>query len=104
MNAFWAILSGLGMIAGGGGAGYLCGYVTAIRKKRATQPICPCGHTIGEHTDDDGCQAEIRRVNYWESGSRNGKQWVQCACLKYWGPQPLTELFHPGTYLPNDVN
>lgn len=78
--------------------------VSGRRKAKAlpATPLatCPCGHTIGEHKDERSCQAQTRRPYYYSNGSRNGHQWVKCVCTKYYGPQPLTDLFHPGTLFP----
>lgn len=71
-----------------------------LDEKRRTPPppqaICPCTHSIGTHKDGGRCQAAVKRPYYTSMGSRNGHQWVNCACTKYWGPQPVTEFFHPG--------
>lgn len=66
---------------------------------------CPCSHTIGEHLNGGICQADVRRPYYLQYGGRNGHKWVRCACTKYWGPQPVTEFFHPGThFLPGSTD
>jgi hypothetical protein len=67
-----------------------------------TVPTCPCGHTIGEHKDQLACLGQTRRPFYYSNGSRNGYEWVQCSCTKYYGPKPITDFFHSGVHFPVD--
>ena len=85
--------------------GFFCFAVGAVfgrrleRQKRPEpiRPVCPCGHTVGEHKGEAACKAQIRRKLYSRVGDDWGWQWVDCACTKYHGPQVINdEFFHPG--------
>jgi hypothetical protein len=52
------------------------------------RPMCACGHNFGSHRDGASCAAETERAHYLRGGSRNGKEWVACPCLRYDGPDP----------------
>ena len=76
----------------------------AIERNKTPKPItptCPCSHIWGEHKEGGSCKAQIKRPYYSGIGSRNGHEWVECACTKYHGPIPITsDFFNPGTYSP----
>jgi hypothetical protein len=66
------------------------------QKVRPVLPICPCSHSIGEHLEMGRCQSAVRRPHYDSIGNKNGREWVECACTKYYGPVPAIDFFHPG--------
>ena len=70
------------------------------KKPKPAQPICPCEHVWGAHKNGGSCQSQVRRPFYYSTGSRNGHEWVNCACTKYHGPEVInSEFFNPGTYI-----
>lgn len=69
--------------------GFLFGRKSGLRARVST---CSCGHGYGTHEDGRSCQADVRRPHYMKSGSRNGKHWVQCPCLRHDGPLPSVAL------------
>ncbi len=77
-------------------SGWVAGLGTSLlmrRKQPQAGPICPCSHSIGHHEDQTGrCLGQIRRVHYYDSGDRNGKEWVSCDCRRYSGPELLSSV------------
>lgn len=84
--------------------GYYIGKRSERRKKtlEPTKGICPCEHSIGEHREDGRCVAQTKRVRYNVFGDRAGHEYVKCACIKYYGPLPLHQLFSQGTFVEPD--
>lgn len=84
---------------------YLVGKVVGRREERTKTsepmaPRCPCGHTAGEHKGLGNCLSAVKRPHYNSFGTRNGQEYVNCACVKYYGPIPITsEFFSPGAYV-----
>jgi hypothetical protein len=65
----------------------------ARRDHPPVRPVCPCGHIISAHEGDTGrCTEDVRRDHYTKDGSRNGFEWVRCACLHYTGPELISML------------
>lgn len=81
------LLIGGGLIA----VGYLTGRATRPRQPK-NAPICPCGHAISFHKDGGTCSGQTRRTHYMTSGSRNGKEWVDCLCRTYSGPELISSF------------
>jgi hypothetical protein len=95
-------------LIGGAGAGALLG--RRARPPVVDRPVCPCGHVISAHerADSSGpCTEQVRREHYLKGGSRNGWEWVPCACLRYAGPELLSAYQVRGiatTDVPRDFN
>jgi hypothetical protein len=83
-------------------AGWLSGRVTRRRPPAAAAPsgpTCGCGHSLALHDRQEGIRnGEVRREHYWDDGSRNGYEWVECTCRQYTGELPvdITSLGLPG--------
>lgn len=69
--------------------GYLFGRRAGLRARVNT---CSCGHGYGTHDEGKNCTGQVRRAYYYDNGSRNGKQWVACPCLRHDGPLPSAVL------------
>lgn len=82
------------LLVGLGGAQVYVGYWIGRRaRKTKFEAVCPCQHHIGEHEKMTGrCRGKVRVAHYLVSGDRNGKEWVQCTCLHYAGPELISSL------------
>ena len=87
------------LIFSGAGAtlvGIVIGRIQRPKRTSNSKPMCGCGHALALHdVDSRKCHGTITRPHYWASGSRNGREHVDCNCRQYDGPQPLPEFFAP---------
>lgn len=73
-----------------------------LRREREGPPsICGCEHHFSFH-DETGCHQKVKTPTKWERekdplGDMKPVHWEfpECPCVKYIGPEPLPEVFHP---------
>lgn len=61
------------------------------------KPICGCSHGVHTHDPKSGaCQAQVKMYKYSPSAGREVfDKYGPCACVRYSGPQPITEFYAP---------
>lgn len=66
------------------------------RFPKTPKPVCLCNHGINFHDESGRCTETVR----WEvtAGSKVAgwfDRHEKCRCIKYVGPEPLVEIYHP---------
>ncbi|MER7280512.1 hypothetical protein ABT369_39345 [Dactylosporangium sp. NPDC000244] len=72
-------------------AGWLLGRHARLKAApRQPKPVCMCGHHYGTHDPQQGCceAQDLEKVNFKDV-------WVDCACVRYTGPQPVEQFWVP---------
>ncbi len=83
----------------GGLVGFALARLRGARDGRGpTALLCSCGCPRGDHVRDGNgaageCRAQVCRPHYRDGGTRNGYEWVRCACQGYDGPTPLPAFY-----------
>lgn len=72
----------------------------ALTNSDAPEPTCGCEHSLALHNPyTSECHGQIRRPHYEPNGAPCGKEWVDCDCRRYVGPEPV-EQFYASRQLP----
>lgn len=91
------LLAGAGLLA----AGWLAGHLTGRRAERRRldkprEPICGCTHHLAAHDPKTSeCTAAVERQLRNDRNSMAGTDWVECACRRYVGPEPISSVWVP---------
>jgi hypothetical protein len=51
------------------------------------KPVCGCKHHYSMHDQSGRCHEQE-----WRYSKGEGEHWVDCACQRYTGPEPLPEF------------
>jgi hypothetical protein len=62
--------------------------------KRPPEPVCGCGHHLAKHDRQGHCHETVQVPTGWDADRRPlGFAPGDCACQRYVGPQPLSQVF-----------
>lgn len=81
------------------GSGWLAGRFARLRRTPKivqVKPICLCGHHYGTHDPETGaCGTQYTVSVTPKFGGYAYDTWVECACVRYTGPQPVEQYWVP---------
>lgn len=77
--------------------GWLVGRHARLKSApKQPKPWCLCDHHYGTHDPETGeCRSEDKERFQETPGAFYKDVWVQCACVRYTGPQPVEQYWVP---------